>query len=153
MKTRKSWREKMNNPNLPKVVEIPPRMQKRHGSGTMVVPSPRDVEAIMRSVKKGAVTTVGRLRRDLAAKFSTDVACPMATGMFVRLAAEAAEEEAAAGKARITPYWRVVRDDGSLNPKFPGGAARQAERLRGEGHTVLAGKIKHPPRLALEEVH
>ena len=31
MKTRKRWREKTDNPNLPKVVAIPPRMHKRFG--------------------------------------------------------------------------------------------------------------------------
>ena len=138
MKTRKSWREKMDNPNLPKVVEIPPRMRRRHGSGSMLIPSPRDVDAMIRAVRKGTVTTIGRLRRDLAAKYSADIACPMVTGMFVRLASEAAEEEAAAGKVRITPYWRVVKDDGSLNPKFPGGVERQAERLRAEGHRIAS---------------
>lgn len=138
MKTRKSWREKMDNPNLPKVVEIPPRMRKGHGSGSMVIPSPRDVEAMIRAVRKGSVTTIGRLRRDLAEKYSADIACPMVTGMFVRLASEAAEEEAAEGKVRITPYWRVVKDDSSLNPKFPGGVERQAERLRAEGHRVTS---------------
>jgi hypothetical protein len=31
MKTRRSWREKMDNPKLPKLVAIPPTMQKRLG--------------------------------------------------------------------------------------------------------------------------
>lgn len=150
MKARKSWQEKMDNPNLPKVVAIPPRMHKRHGEGSMVIPSPRDVEAMMRAVRKGSVTTVSKLRRDLAARFAADVACPMVTSMFMRLASEAAEEEAAAGKTRITPYWRVVKDDGSLNPKFPGGTKRQAERLRAEGHKILPGAGKAGPRVAME---
>jgi hypothetical protein len=52
----------------------------------------------------------------------------MATGIFVRIASEAAEADAVSGKTRITLYWRVVKEDGSLNPKFPGGAERQSER-------------------------
>jgi hypothetical protein len=48
----------------------------------------------------------------------------------------------------ITPYWWVVKDDGSLNPKFPGGAERQGERLRAEGHRILPAKGKRPPRVA-----
>lgn len=149
MKTRKSWREKMDNPDLPKIVEIPPRMRKQHGPGSMLIPGPRDVEAMIRAVRRGAVTTIGRLRRDLAAKYSADIACPMVTGMFVRLASEAAEEEAAAGRIRITPYWRVVKDDGSLNPKFPGGIERQAERLRAEGHRIVTGAGRSGARIAL----
>jgi hypothetical protein len=149
MKTRKSWREKMDNPNLPKLVAIPPRMQKRFGTGTMLVPSPREVEALIRNVRKGSVTTVSRIRESLAGKHFADVTCPLTTGIFVRIAAEAAEEDAGAGKSKITPYWRVLKDDGSLNPKFPGGVQRQAENLREEGHRILPGTGKRPPRVAL----
>jgi alkylated DNA nucleotide flippase Atl1 len=124
MYSRRSWREKMNNPNLPKLVPIPPRMRKRLGTGTMLLPSPRDVEALIRAVRKGSLTTVPRIREALAGK------------------------EARAGKTRITPYWRVVKDDGSLNPKFPGGVEQQAERLRAEGHRIVAGRGKRPPRVA-----
>src|SRR5438105_2086339 len=99
MKTRKSWREKLDNPNLPKVVAIPPRMQKRFGTGTMLVPSPREVDAFIRTVRKGRVTTVHRIREFLAAKHLADVTCPLTTGIFVRIAAEAAAEEARSGKA------------------------------------------------------
>ncbi len=147
MKTRKSWRAKLDNPNLPKVVAIPPKMQRRLGTGTMVLPTPREVDALIRRVRKGSVTTVSQLRRTLARKYAADVACPLVTGIFVRIAAEAAEEDAAAGKTRITPYWRVLKDDGSLNPGFPGGVERQEERLRDEGHRILRGVLNRPPRV------
>ena len=143
MKTRTSWREKMDNPNLPKVVAIPPNMQKRWGTGSMLVPSPREVDALMRTVRKGTVTTVSEIRKSLARKHATDVTCPLTTGLFIRIAAEAAEEDAAAGKMKITPYWRVVKDDGSLNPKFPGGVERQRQRLRA---SLPARPIPRPDR-------
>ena len=66
---------------------------------------------------------------------------------FVRIAAEAAEEELRAGKKQVTPYRRVIRDDGSLNEKFPGGAKAQARHLKEEGHSVSPGKGKQPPKL------
>jgi alkylated DNA nucleotide flippase Atl1 len=141
MYRRKTWREKMDNPNLPKVEAIPPKMRKRLGEGTMVLPSPRDVQAAIRAVPAGSVTTVGRLRQVLAAKYATDTACPLVTGIFVWVAANAAEEDARFGEAPKTPYWRVVKDDGSLNPKFPGGVKRQARRLREEGVVVVKGKV------------
>jgi hypothetical protein len=150
MRTRKSWREKMDNPDLPKVVDIPPKMQARLGSGTLLIPSPRDVDTAIRQIRRGTVKPVSKIRADLAAKYETDSACPLCTGIFVRIVAEAAEEDSRNGKLRITPYWRVVKDDGSLNPKFPGGVVRQAERLRGEGLRVVAGKGKKPPRVSHE---
>jgi len=146
--TRRSWREKLHNPDLPKVVEIPPKWQKRFGAGAMLVPDPREVDALIRRVPAGSVITVSKLRARLAAKYAADVTCPLTTGIFVRIAAEAAEEDARAGKRKITPYWRVVKEDGSLNPKFPGGVRRQIERLRAEGHRILPGNGRRPPRVA-----
>lgn len=115
-------------------------MQKRFGAGTMLIPKPLDVDAMIRHVPKGELMTLSDLRRSLAAEAGADVTCPLTAGIFLRIAAETAEEDARAGKKRITPYWRVVRDDGTLIDKFPGGPEGQAEHLRAEGHTVLAGK-------------
>ncbi len=137
MRTRKSWREKMDKPDLPKVVDIPPKMQKRVGARQLLLPNPYDVEDVIRGIRKGSVMSVGRIREYLAKKYHVEAACPLVTGIFVRIAAEAAEEDARAGKRRIAPYWRVVKEDGSLYPKFPGGVERQAERLRAEGVRVV----------------
>ena len=138
----------MVNPNLPKVEAIPPQMQKRFGTGTMLIPSPHEVEAVMRTVPEGRTVTVSKIRETLADQHGANVACPLTTGIFMRIAAEAAEEDARAGDEKITPYWRVVKDDGSLNPKFPGGVKRQAAHLREEGHRILPARGKRPPRIA-----
>jgi hypothetical protein len=111
-------------------------MRKRFGEGTMLIPRPLDVDAMIRTVKKGSLVTQSEIRTALAGRFHADVTCPICTGIFVRIAAEAAEEDARAGKQRVTPYWRVVRDDGGLLEKLPGGVEAQARRLREEGHTI-----------------
>jgi hypothetical protein len=136
MRTRKSWREKLETIQEPKVVAIPPKMRKRFGEGTMLIPRPLDVDAMIRTVKTGELVTQSQIRTALAGRFHADVTCPITTGIFVRIAAEAAEEDARAGKKRVTPYWRVVRDDGGLIDKLPGGVEAQARRLRAEGHTI-----------------
>lgn len=33
----------------------------------------------------------------------------------------------------MTPWWRVLRKGGFLNPKYPGGVERQAELLAADG--------------------
>ena len=71
----------------------------------------------------------------------------MGTGIFVGIAARAAEEMTQEGKRDITPYWRTVKVGGKLNEKFPGGADAQAARLKKEGFTVEPGKGKQPPRV------
>ncbi len=141
----------MDNPNLPKIVPAFPRIQARLGKVDMLVPSPREVEACVRAVPQGQITTVSQIRDFLARKYSVGVTCPLTTGIFIRIAAEAAEEDARAGRTEITPYWRVVRDDGSLYDKFPGGMKRQQERLKAEGHRILPGKGRRPPRVAMGE--
>ena len=61
--------------------------------------------------------------------------------------AEAAEEDRGAGKKQVTPYWRVVRDDGGMNEKFPGGPTAQAARLKAEGHVLEPPRGKKPPKV------
>ena len=140
--SRTSWREKIDKPQDVKIVKVPPKMS-RFGSGTMLIPTPKLIDAMIRKVPKGKLVTVSELRRKLARDFRTDVTCPLTTGIFVRIAAEAAEEDRANGKRRIAPYWRVIKDDGSMNPKFPGGLAQQTRYLRAEGFAV-ANKGKAP---------
>jgi alkylated DNA nucleotide flippase Atl1 len=66
----------------------------------------------------------------------------MVTGILLRIAAEAAEEDARAGRKRIAPWWRVLREGGRCNEKYPGGTAAQAERLSAEGHVVDGGRVR-----------
>ena len=139
-RSRVPWREKMERPQEPKLVQVPPKMA-RFGQGMMLIPTPKLVDAIVRQVPRGRLVTVGEIRRKLAADFSADVACPLTTGIFIRIVAEAAEEDRASGRKRVAPYWRVIKDDGSLNPRFPGGVELQSGYLRGEGWaTARRGK-------------
>ncbi len=115
-------------------------MQKRLGRGKMLVPAPILVDTIIRKIPKGKLVTVAQIRERLAKDFHADTTCPLTTGIFVRIAAEAAEEDLRIGRKQITPYWRVVKDDGSLNEKFPGGVEAQTKQLIDEGHTIEQGK-------------
>ena len=153
MRTRTTWREKLERVQDARIEPVPPLMQKRLGGGTLLIPKPLDVDATIRRVPKGKLTTVGRIRRALAQDAGADVACPLTTGIFLRIAAETAEEDRARGVKRVAPYWRVVRDDGALMEKFPGGPRAQADLLRQEGHEILPGKVgrvRLEPRLLAE---
>jgi hypothetical protein len=148
-RARKSWREKLENPvaGLPKVVDVPDKWVKTMGGRRVLVPTPMMVDELLRTVPQRKLITVGQIRQRLARPFQADSTCPLTTGIFLRISSEAAEENRRAGQKHITPYWRVVKDDGSLNPKFPGGVESHAEKLREEGHEVVAGKGKKPPRV------
>ena len=140
-KTRKTAREKLEIEREPEVVDDP------RGRGKMLIPKPLDVDSLMRSIQKGRLATVKQIRERLARDFHTDFTCPLTTGIFIRIAAEAAEEDLNSGEKEITPYWRVIKADGSLNQKLPGGTEAQADRLREEGHSIEPGKGKKTPRV------
>lgn len=150
-KPKKSWREKLETTgkrnNLPKVVEIDERMSQRWGTGTCVIPEPLEVEEAMRSVPRGKLTTINQIREKLAKKHGATIGCPITTGIFSSMAARAAEEDIAAGKKEITPYWRTLKVGGTLSDKFPGGVEAQAEKLKAEGHTILPDRKGNPKKV------
>ena len=124
MKPKKSWAEKLaTSKDLPK---------------TMVIPAPIEVDALMKQVPKGRLVTINELRAALAVKHKVNFACPLTTGIFSWIAAHAAAEAGAAGAKRITPYWRTLKTGGEINPKYPDGVGAVSERLRAEGHQVVA---------------
>lgn len=145
--SRTPWRDKLENEDHAKIVLVPPRMRKSLGPGTMLIPKPLDVDALIRKTKKGQLITQAEIRSKLARKKRVNTVCPITTGIFVRIASEAAEEDLRNGKTRITPYWRVVTSDGRLNEKFPGGARAQAARLREEGHTIERVQGRKAPKV------
>lgn len=134
----KSWQEKLaDDKGLPQIGKIEGRMSKRWGEGTFVIPAPREVDEIMRGVRKGKLTTIDDIRQALASKHRTTMACPLTTGIFAWIAAHAAEEARVEGKKQITPYWRTLKAKGELNPKYPGGIENLKQLLAAEGHEVV----------------
>jgi len=140
----KSWREKLENTvaGLPKAVDVPVKWQKQMGGKKILVLTPMLVDELIRKVPKKKLITTGQIRKQLARQFKADSTCPMTVGIFLRISSETAEEDRSKNRKRITPYCRVVKDDGSLNPKFPGGAKTQAQMLKKEGHKITAGRSK-----------
>ena len=51
MKSKLSWREKLEKPQQPKLVQIPPKMS-RFGKGTMLIPTPMLVDELVRRVQE-----------------------------------------------------------------------------------------------------
>jgi alkylated DNA nucleotide flippase Atl1 len=79
----------------------------------------------------------------LAQKHNASFGCPITTGIFAYIAANAAEEAKAEGKKRITPYWRTLKTDGIINEKYPGGVKAQKRLLEKEGHKVIQKGKRH----------
>jgi alkylated DNA nucleotide flippase Atl1 len=137
MNKRKTWQEKLaDSKDLPKVIEINENQSKRWGTGTCAIPSPKDVNEIMKHVPKGKLLTINNIREMIAQKYNATIGCPITTGIFAWISANAAEEMSAQGKKKITPYWRILKAKGELNSKYPGGVEHQMELLESEGHKI-----------------
>jgi alkylated DNA nucleotide flippase Atl1 len=140
---KKSWSEKLeDNKGLPRVEKITGKMSKTWGPGTVVIPAPREVDEIMRKVPEGRIITINQIREALARKHNASIGCPITTGIFARIVAGAAEEQAGKDK-EITPYWRTLKVGGVINEKYPGGVEGQRRLLEKEGHKVIQKSKKY----------
>lgn len=139
MTKKRTLREKLaDSKDLPRVQKLTGGMRQRYGPGTIVLPAGSEVDALMRKVPRGKVTTINEIRACLAKRHGATVACPIVTGIHARIAAGAAGEDEAAGKKRVTPYWRTLKGNGEINKKYPGGLSLQRRRLEQEGLQVVA---------------
>lgn len=138
MVKKKSWVEKLNDSKgLPHVQVITGKMSKRWGTGTVAIPAPLEVDELMRKVSKGKLTTINEIREAIAKKHNATIGCPITTGIFAWIAANATEELKQEGKKDTTSYWRTLKTGGTLNPKYPGGVEGQKKLLETEGHKVI----------------
>ncbi len=105
----------------------------KYGGDRMYFAPPMDYDAAMRRVPYGKLTTVGEIRAFFAAQSGADFTEPITAGIFVSIAAWASFQR---GEDE-TPWWRTLKANGELNPKYPGGTEAQKEKLEAEGHIVL----------------
>jgi hypothetical protein len=134
---KKSWKEKLaDDKGLPRVEQITDKLSPRWGAGTVVIPAPGEVDEFMRKVPRGRITTINEIREALAKRHHATIGCPITTGIFAWIAANAAAEDAASGAAGINPYWRTLKSGGVVNEKYPGGGEAQKRILEGEGLMV-----------------
>lgn len=123
--------------------EMNPEVAPDHkGRGQMLFPTPAIVAEEIAKIPHGELVTVSELRSKLARRFDADLTCPLMTGIFYNIVAGSAEEQLAEGQQPLAPYWRVIRDDGTLSPKTPAGPEQQAERLRHEGHGISVERTR-----------
>ena len=138
MARKRSAIEHLESGRIPHIVhQIPPGAPgyREAKGGAMVVSSPAEIDALIKRIEPGQVATLDDLRQALAKRHKVAVACPVSTAIFANMCARAAEERRASGVAvdALTPWWRVLKSGGFLNPKLPGGVERQAALLAAEG--------------------
>lgn len=105
----------------------------KYGGDRMYFAPPMEYDRVMRLVPEGKLLTVGAIREYFARQSGADFTEPITAGVFVSIAAWASHQR----KEDKTPYWRTLKANGELNPKYPGGVEAQKEKLEAEGHTVV----------------
>ena len=90
----------------------------KYGGNKMYFAPPIYYDKVMKQIPYGKIITVGKIREHFA-KLSG-----AAWASYQR-----SEDE--------TPYWRTLKANGELNPKYPGGVEAQREKLESEGHTII----------------
>ena len=73
-RAKKTWQEKLaDSRDFPKVVEITGKMSTRWGTGTVVIPAPREVNEIMCQVPYGKLITINQIREILAKRHCASI--------------------------------------------------------------------------------
>jgi hypothetical protein len=130
----KTWHQKLEGSH-PAHVEV---LDKPFGGmpigARMLIPTPMIVKETVERLKPGESRTVAQLREDLARQFEAEVTCPLTTGIFLRIVAEAALVDLANGKhlGSITPFWRVIDPKSPLAKKLSCGTEFLQERRTAE---------------------
>jgi hypothetical protein len=70
MKLKQTWKQKLvstaEKQGLPRVFEVDEKMSKKWGEGTCVIPSPVEVDALMKTVPAGRLMTINQIRQVMA---------------------------------------------------------------------------------------
>jgi hypothetical protein len=132
---RRSWTDKLDSARAPEVKPAPIDIAGMKKGEIMLVPSPRLIDAFIRSIPKGVGMDVKTLRRELASRNGAEVTCPITTGFHLRVVAEAAYEAHERGEAvsAVTPFWRVLDEDAATSRKLSFGLDFLRKRRREEG--------------------
>jgi hypothetical protein len=138
MAKRKTWQEKMDNGRKPEVVQIEKAYAGIPVGARVLVSTPHEVDAFIKKIPEGRFMTADELRHKMAAKHGADAACPLLTGILLRIVSEAAWERIKDGKdpSEVTPFWRVVPSRSSLAKKLACGEGFVRKMQRQEGIEV-----------------
>ena len=132
---RKTWAEKLNDGREPHIEKSDKDFAGIRAGQQMLIPTPRLVDDYIRQIPKGKGVDSTIIRKDLAMEYGAEVTCPLTTGIFIRIVAEAAFEEFQKGKpvSKITPFWRVITEKSPTAKKLTFGTDFLKEQRKKEG--------------------
>lgn len=120
MATKKTWLDKLNEHKESKIKRIDIDFADISAGSNMFIATPQLIDAYIQEIGIGKHIDLKTLRKDLAIEHNADATCPVTTGIFLRIVAEANYEKLQQGKSieEITPFWRVIEPNSSLAKKL-----------------------------------
>ena len=120
MATKKTWLDKLNEHKESKIKRIDIDFADISAGSNMFIATPQLIDAYIQEIGIGKQIDLKTLRKDLAIEHNADATCPVTTGIFLRIVAEANYEKLQQGKSieEITPFWRVIEPNSSLAKKL-----------------------------------
>ena len=122
MKTtkQKSWLDKLNEEKESKTKRIDFDFADIPAGSMMFIATPKLIDQYIKEIKVGKHIDIKTLRKDLALANNADYTCPVTTGIFLRIVAEANYEKLQQGQSieEITPFWRVIEPYSALAKKL-----------------------------------
>ena len=106
----KSWKEKLAESKPEQVKLLDKSMMGMKEGQMMLIASPAIFDDFIRRIPEGTSKNMKQVRDELAGQFDAQVTCPLTSGIFLRIVAEAAYEAYENGTKidDITPVWRVI---------------------------------------------
>jgi hypothetical protein len=116
----KTWTERKNNAAAPRVKIIERPFAGIAAGRRMLISSPKEIEAFIVQIPKGARVCISDMRQKLAETHCADATCPVTTAIFLRIVAESALENYHSGAPAdtIAPFWRVISRNGASAAKL-----------------------------------
>lgn len=134
MKSKKSWDDKLHDAKLPQVKRLDKSFADMPEGCMMLIATPEIIDSYIRRIPTGKSVDLVTLRNDLASQHNAEKTCPLTTGIFLRIVAEAAYEAHQKGKSwkNITPFWRAMDEKSKLAKKLSFGTELIAELRKKE---------------------
>lgn len=100
---KKTWTEKMMPDMKPEVKPLGKAFQGFPVGAMLLIPTPTMIQDYVKSIPPGESRTTVQMRADLARENNADTTCPLCSGIFLRIVAEAAHEA-----EESVPVWRII---------------------------------------------
>jgi len=131
----KSWLERHRSANPFEIKKAPKDFADIKAGEMMLLPNSQIVAALLHTIPRGQSMEMKQFRAKLSQTHGAEIACPVVTGINLRIVAEAAWEEHQMGKplAELPPFWRVLNAKSPSTKKLAAGPDFVVQQRRAEG--------------------